>query len=403
MDRKLPLARREIVCPRGVSIRQFKHEQRIQIAFSFRTVECRELLPPGPITLAAITHAGGLRAEILRRIANDAFHYPDYFPNSERARQFDVGGRRILMRTLLDDQLDVYEHQVKAGTLAASTLDGYSKAIKSERMKFWDGLTLSQATPSKLREWISSMDVTAKRARNLLTPLRSVFEDALNDELIDFNPFERIALNKLLKQTTKASDYEVDPFTAAEREVLLDKARADERPMLQFWFNTGLRPGELMALQWPKFDGVNNKVRIDRNLVGGVEKGPKTAAGVRDVDLKAAALAALITQKSVTFMAGEHIWHNPRTGEPWEHDAQIRKTLWQPLCKRAAVRYRNPYQVRHTFASALLTAGTNPWYVAEQLGHVDVQMVFQTYGKFIPQDYQRPKQAASALRLVEGI
>lgn len=400
MDRKLPPARREIVCPRGVSIRQFKHEQRIQVAFSFRSVECRELLPPGPITQGAITHASGLRAEILRKVALDAFHYTDYFPNSERARQFDVGGRRIMMRTLLDTQLEVYERQVETGTLAASTLDGYAKAIKSERMKFWDGVTLSQATPSKLREWISSMDVTSKRARNLLTPLRSVFEDALNDELIDFNPFERIALNKLLKQTTKASDYEVDPFTAAEREVLLDKARADERPMLQFWFNTGLRPGELMALQWSKFDGVDNKVRIDRNLVGGVEKGPKTAAGVRDVDLNGEALGALIAQKTVTFLAGEHVWHNPRTGQPWEHDAQIRKTLWQPLCKRSGVRYRNPYQVRHTFASALLTAGTNPWYVAEQLGHVDVQMVFQTYGKFIPQDYQRPKQAASALRLV---
>ena len=69
----------------------------------------------------------------------------------------------------------------------------------------------------------------------------------------------------------------------------------------------------------------------------------------------------------------------------------VRKTLWVPLCARSGVRYRNPYQVRHTYASALLTAGTNPWYVAQQLGHVDVQMVFQTYGKFIPQDFQKPK------------
>jgi integrase len=55
------------------------------------------------------------------------------------------------------------------------------------------------------------------------------------------------------------------------------------------------------------------------------------------------------------------------------------------------VRYRNPYQVRHTFASALLTAGANPWFVAQQLGHVDVQLVFRVYGKFISQDYQRPQ------------
>ena len=61
------------------------------------------------------------------------------------------------------------------------------------------------------------------------------------------------------------------------------------------------------------------------------------------------------------------------------------------------MRYRNPYQVRHTFASTLLTNGANPWYVAQQLGHVDVEMVFKIYGKFIPQDYQKPKVAALKL------
>lgn len=391
-----PRPQRELVCPRGVTIREFKTERRIQIAFSFRGTECRELLPPGSVTQSALTYASGLRVEILRKIADDTFHYPDYFPHSERAKQLD-SGRRTSMRTLLDKQLDLYERQHANGALSPSTLDGYRKAINSQRMKFWDELTLGQVTPSKLRDWISGLGVTPKRARNLLTPLRSVFEDALNDELIDYNPFDRIALGKLLRQTTKASDYEVDPFTAAERATLLDHARADERPMMQFWFNTGLRPGELMALRWGKVDWVAHKARIDRNLVAKTEKGPKTAAGIRDVELNDQAAAALIAQKSATFLAGEHIWINPRTSAAWETDAQIRKTFWEPLCTRAGVRYRNPYQVRHTYASALLTAGANPWYVAQQLGHVDVQMVFRVYGKFISQDYQRPQ--ATRLRL----
>jgi integrase len=391
-------AKREIVCPRGVSIRTFKTEQRIQLAFSFKGVECRELLPPRPITKTSVDIASGLRAEIQRRIAEGTFHYPDYFPDSERAKQFDVGGRRIMLRQLLNKQLEVYEHQVKNQTLSPSTLEGYAKAINSERMKVWDTVALRDATPSKLRDWISGMGVTAKFARNLLTPLRSVFEDALNDELIDFNPFDRIALNKLLKQTSKASDYEVDPFDQAERVELLKHCRSDERPQIQFALATGLRPGELIALRWNRIDWVGNTVRIDVNQVAGTEKGPKTEAGVRDVDLSAEALAALASQKEFSFLAGEHVFHNPRTGQSWETDSQIRKTLWQPLCKRAGVRYRNPYQMRHTFASSLLTAGQNPWYVAQQLGHVDVQMVFKVYGKFIPQDYQQPK--APALKLV---
>jgi len=164
--------------------------------------------------------------------------------------------------------------------------------------------------------------------------------------------------------------------------------------MLRFWFNTGLRPGELMALWWPKIDWVGRKARIDSNLVAGVVKAPKTEAGIRDVELIDEATAALIAQKSATFLAQEHVWHNPRVAGPWETDAQIRKTLWTPLCTRAGVRYRNPYQVRHTYASTLLTAGENPWYVAQQLGHADVEMVFRVYGKFIRQDYRRPKTTA---------
>lgn len=376
--------------PRGVSIRDFKHERRIQIAFSFRGTECRELLPPGPITKSALTYASGLRMEIQRKIKDEKFVYADYFPSSQRVHQFDGGSKRILIGGLLDNQLETYGRQVASGQLSPSTLDGYAKAINSERMRQWRDKTLDEATPSALREWIGGMNVTAKFARNLLTPLRSVFEDALNDDLIKFDPFARIALTKLLKQTGKASDYEVEPFNADERAQLLAHCRADERPMMQFWFETGLRPGELQALRWAKIDWTGKTARIDLNQVAKTEKGPKTEAGVRNVDLSPSALEALEAQKPFSLLAGAHIWLNPRSGEAWVTDAQIRKTLWQPLCKRAKVAYRNPYQVRHTYASALLTAGTNPYYVASQLGHVDVQMVFRTYGKFISQDYKKP-------------
>lgn len=56
------------------------------------------------------------------------------------------------------------------------------------------------------------------------------------------------------------------------------------------------------------------------------------------------------------------------------------------------------YQIRHTYASTLLTAGANPWYVASQLGHEDVEMVFRTYDKFIREDYQKPKAVLTAVK-----
>ncbi len=99
-------------------------------------------------------------------------------------------------------------------------------------MREWHGVEAADVTPSILRAWIARMDCTSKAIRNTLTPLRSVFEDALNDGLIPFNPFERIALAKLIRQIAKASDYVVNPFTAAERTQLLCACLADELPTL---------------------------------------------------------------------------------------------------------------------------------------------------------------------------
>ena len=111
-------------------------------------------------------------------------------------------------------------------TASPATYRGYAKAITGERMRRWHGVKLRDVTASALREWISEMDCTSKAIRNLLIPVRSVFEDALNNDLIEANPFDRIALTKLIKQTAKASDYVIQPFTSDERAKLLQACRA---------------------------------------------------------------------------------------------------------------------------------------------------------------------------------
>ncbi|QNP60540.1 site-specific integrase [Paenacidovorax monticola] len=375
--------------PPGVKIRTFVAGDRLQIAFTWEGQECRELLPPCPINKSSIQRAASLREEIRRKIKDGTFDYAAYFPDSPRAAAPKKESTR--MEQLLQKQLETYERQVANSQLSPSTYGGYAKAVNGARMRRWHGLQVRDITPSMLREWVAAMDCTSKAIRNMLTPLRSVFEDALNDELIEFNPFDRIALAKLIRQTAKASDYVVSPFTAAERAALLDACRPDERPMLQFWFSTGLRPGELQALEWRHIDWERRTARIELNQVAGFIKASKTAAGIRDVDLDASAIAALQAQHPLSEPKGARIWLNPRDSKPWTTDAQIRKTFWLPVCTRSGVDYRNLYQVRHTYASTLLTDGHNPWYVAAQLGHEDVEMVFRTYGRFIREDYQKPK------------
>jgi integrase len=107
-------------------------------------------------------------------------------------------------------------------------------------------------------------------------------------------------------------------------------------------------------------------------------------AGIREVVLFPHALDALQNQKAYTLLHSERVFHNPRTNKPWETDQQTRKTAWRPALIKANLRYRNPYQTRHTWASMLLSGGDNPWWVANQLGHETIEMIMRHYGKWIP-------------------
>jgi len=114
---------------------------------------------------------------------------------------------------------------------------------------------------------------------------------------------------------------------------------------------------------------------------------PKTEAGYRDIKLLFPALEALQDQKKNTYTKGQEIFQNPRTGKRWTGDQPIRKTAWTPALKKAGVRYRRPYQTRHTYASMMLMEGENPMWVATQLGHSDWSFTLRTYSRFIPDNY----------------
>ncbi|WP_267873504.1 tyrosine-type recombinase/integrase [Ferrimonas sediminicola] len=76
---------------------------------------------------------------------------------------------------------------------------------------------------------------------------------------------------------------------------------------------------------------------------------------------------------------------------------------WAAIIRKAGLRYRVPYQTRHSYASWLLSAGVDPMYVATQMGHADWGMIRTTYGKWIPQDAQQHRQqVASKLGLKIG-
>jgi hypothetical protein len=98
-----------------------------------------------------------------------------------------------------------------------------------------------------------------------------------------------------------------------------------------------------------------------------------------DVD---ATFFRLEAQKQFTYEANRTIFENPRTGARWSGDLVVRGA-WKRAVSAAGVRYRRPYQTRHTYASMMLTAGESPMWVAQQMGHKDWTMIARVYGRWI--------------------
>jgi hypothetical protein len=67
---------------------------------------------------------------------------------------------------------------------------------------------------------------------------------------------------------------------------------------------------------------------------------------------------------------------------------------------KAGLREVRIHDIRHTYASLLLSEGVSPVYVKEQLGHSSIQMTVDIYGHWIPNAERR---AVSALDSLSGV
>jgi len=359
----------------------------IEITFTYKGIRCRErikLKPTAPNLAKAERH----RAAVLHAIANDTFDYEVTFPGSKNIAKF-TDKPQLTVEKYLNEWLAGKQPQIKS-----STYNDYVKTIRIINEQF-GAMQLVELKRKPIAEWASSLGCSNKRISNLISPLRAALTDAVHHELIDINPIAGWTYKKTMPP--KSSD--VEPFTKDEQELILANLVGQGKNIIQFAFWTGLRTSELIELEWGDIDWVRGIVRVERakTQYANQAETTKTKSGERDVKLLPPALAALTAQKAFTFLQDGKVFHNPRTGEPWTGDQPIRKTLWIPALKKAGIRYRRPYQTRHTFASMMLSAGEPLAWVSKQLGHSNVLMTAKVYATWIPDS--QPEAGLKAVQL----
>lgn len=375
----------------GIELRKGERSETIRIVFQYQGKRCREPLRLEH-TKKNIAYAIRRRGEVINAIERGTFVYEEFFPDSLTAKKHAAHAAAQTVPTvgdLLRDYLALAQRNI-----ALSSYHCYQQVAKDHLFPRWDTVPAPDLAARDIRKWIMTLEGKRKTVQLILTPMRNAVALAVNEGTLESDPFDSIKLGKILVREKRADSFHADPFDIDEIEHILAACdRPQERNMFQFAFLSGMRPSEYIALDWSAVDIDRHRVAVEGAFVDGEMKDTaKTAKGLRTIDLRNGARDALAAQRSHTGAGGKLVFLNPLYGEQWAGDKPILRR-WRRILALAGVRYRNPYQTRHTFASTLLMLGANPMYVATQMGHADTTMVVRTYGKWIAQGVDDGRRA----------
>ena len=212
--------------------------------------------------------------------------------------------------------------------------------------------------------------------RLLHTQLHRALADAVRWDLLVRNPSDLVDPPKPARRVL--TTWTADQLRAFVAGVAEDRLAA----LWQLAAASGMRIGELAALEWPD-------VHLDGQYL--MVRRSKTASGRRRVELDPATIAVLRAhrrrqaEERLAFGAGyrDHgrVFTRPG-GEPLNPDAVSLQF------KRRAARLGLPpirfHDLRHGWATMALEAGEHPKVVAEQLGHASVRVTLDTYSHVTP-------------------
>jgi integrase len=270
--------------------------------------------------------------------------------------------------SFLDGWLRRYERTVRPSTFARAKAS----------LIHWSGLAslnVPQIRVGDVEDRVAAIAGSAPRqAQIALGTLKQVLRDARRrgqqvDEAI------------LSLQLPHVEEREPVFLTWAEVEELA--AWCSEARMIVFAALTGLRQGELFGLRDTRVRLDEGSVFVDAGAYRGRLAPTKTRKGRRRIYLSNLAAAVLAEQLRARRVSQQGLVFPSPTGVVWRAD-NFRNRVFYPARRRAGLDRLTFHDLRHTCASLMIAAGANPLEVAEQLGHIDAQLVFKRYGHLYP-------------------
>ena len=260
-----------------------------------------------------------------------------------------------------------------------STEKGYRCVLEVHVEPTLGKLLLTEISPMHIEELIRSRVAegkSAKTVRNIVAVLQSVFSFAEENDLISKSPVRR-------KHKPVLSREEKPIWSAEQVRSILAAVPERFRVLFTTVAQTGLRLGELLALQWKHVDFEKSRLRIQQSLWEGEIVTVKTRSSVR-VILFGEVLAGHLTdhlQRSAHIGPEDFVFTN-ESGGPLNPDVLRRDVLYSALDRSGITRPKRVsgfHTFRHSAASFLNEQTGNLKLAQRFLGHADISTTANIY------------------------
>ena len=340
----------------------------------------------------------------------------------DRLSKIIASGKRVVdtKRTFQEHAEDWLTTYAKTHVRESSFRE-YESVIKNHLYPVFGSLPFSKITREMVKRLIAEKieaGLSRSRVRGIICPLRELYNHAIDDGVLTFNPAARLGrFNK-----SRGDEKPINPLTREELALMLEVVNQKlphYYPLMLCAARTGLRQGELVGLQFADIDFNGRFIEVRRSISKGRVTTPKNHK-TRRVDMslqltnvldkhlaqrKAKALRDNMEKPHPQRKATNEVYSGVMeqlvfvTPKGTRLDPNSMSThVFHRVLDLAGIRQVRFHDLRHSYASLLLQQGESLIYVRDQLGHHSIQITVDTYGHLVPGSN---RQAADKLDDVE--